>query len=259
MLLRPLTQFGFLWAILILSINNRAFIFVASVIALMSAGRAIYNLWDLLADTSSWVDKLKVGLAQQMQLKIAAIHKWNENSDPEKITNDVNTLKIYESAFSFIADNRDFLTKFTIAVATIITVPFYCYISLMFSLTYFGIAKVQGISWSWPTALSVAMYMPFAYTDLPHSFVIRMLGGLQGIAVTVMGWNIVVRNLGGRFERIVRAAIELREPFEKIDYRTKMTRISEAASFHAESPRLIPIKGARKPSKRSVGKRSKKN
>lgn len=231
---RPLTQFNLLWSVLILTIDNKIFICVASIIALAGAAKAMYNLWDLLGDTSSWFDKLKSNFAAQMAEKIATVRMW-EGLEHEKLTADVNVLKIYQSAFTFIDQNRNFLAKFTIAVAACITIPFYCYVSILFSLAYFGISKVESIAWSWPSALSTSLFMPFAFTNLPRSFMIQTLGGLHAVAVTLMGWNIVYRNVSNKFERIATAAIELRIPFEESVYQEKLQMFTQAASLSASA------------------------
>ena len=231
---RPLTQFNLLWSVLILTISNKIFICVASIIALIGAVKAMYSLWDLLADTSSWIDKLKSNFAAQMAEKIASVRMW-EGVETEKLTGDVNVLKMYQSAFTFIDQNRDFLAKCTIAVAAFITIPFYCYVSVLFSFAYFGLSKVESITWSWPSALSTSLYMPFAFTNLPHSFIIQTLGGLHAVAVTLMGWNIVSRNLSNKFERIATAATELRLPFEERVYQEKLQMFTQAVSLSASA------------------------
>jgi hypothetical protein len=227
-LFRPVAQFIVLWSILIITVNNRFFIIFASVITLIGAARAILKLWNLLAGTSSWIEKLKTNFSAQFAQRISEVQQWDEEGSPEKIIQIANAIKFWEALFGFVDDNRDFLSKCTVVIAALISIPFYCYISFLFSCVYFGISKIEHISWSWPSALSTSLYMPFAFTDLPHSFLIRFIGGIQGIAVSVMGWSIFMRHLNIRFERIATAATELRGPLQDEVLRTKIALLERA-------------------------------
>jgi hypothetical protein len=135
-----------------------------------------------------------------------------------------------EAIFAFIAENKNFLSKFTTVLATVISVIFYFYISFLSSCVYIGAAKLQGISWAWADAFVTSLYIPFAYTNLPKNVPIQLIGGLQPIAFTLIGWNIFIRHLNTRFERIALAASELRSSFEDNVLRVKLTLIQQQAA-----------------------------
>jgi hypothetical protein len=227
---RPLFQFVVLWSILIITVNSKIFIILACLITLVGATRAIWSLWNLLSGTSSWIERAKSAFAKHFAQHISQVRQWNEKTSPEKIIQIVNALKFWEAMFTFVDDNKEFLSRCTIVFAALVSIPFYCYISFLFSCVYFGIAKIQQIDWSWPSAFSTALYMPFSFTDLPHSFLIRFIGGLQAIAVSVMGWSIFMRHLSGKFERIALAAAELRSPLQDEVLKAKITLLERAVS-----------------------------
>jgi hypothetical protein len=251
-LLRPLTQFCVLWSILILSVQNKIFLAFCCLVALAGSARALKALWALRLDHTSRTKDIKQKFADIMATRIAAIRGWEEGRDYRTLTESINAVRLYEAVLAFFEDNRDFLARCTLAAGVAITIPFYCYISTLFSFIYLGICKIQGISWDWPSALSSSLFMPFAYTDLPHSFPVRILGGIQCIGVAVMGWNIVSRHLSDRFESIMRAATELKQPFTEQTYRSKMQRLTvitaEAEAVKATMPATPrpKIGGARK-------------
>jgi hypothetical protein len=228
--LRPLTQFALLWSILILSLRSKPLIVIASLVTLVGAFRAVYGLWNLLSGTSDWLDKLRSGLATQLSSRIRQVREWEEAAGPEVITADVNSLKIFESIFTFIAENRTFLSKCTMGVAALVTVPFYVYVSVLFAAVYVGIARVGGIGFPWTTSITCSLYIPFAFTDLPHSLIIRLIAGLQAIAVTVMGWNIFFRQLSSKFNSVAGVATEFRENFQEETYRRKLAIVASLTS-----------------------------
>lgn len=227
--LRPFVRFVALWAVLILSVNSKWFILFAVIVTLVGAGRAIYSLWQILSDTSSWIEKLKGTFANQIAQHIRSVRAWNETSGIEEVTKAANALKLLEAVFVFISVNKEFLAKSTMVLAALISIPFYCYVSFLFSCVYVGLAKLQAISFPWPTALLDSLYMPFAFTNLPSNFAIQFLGGLQALVVTFIGWNIFFRHLSSRFQRIAVAASELHSPFDDAAFRQKLGQIERVA------------------------------
>jgi hypothetical protein len=240
MILRPFRQFVVLWAALVISADSKFFIAFASTITLIGAGSAVYRLWNVLSNTSSWIEKMKDSFARQIADNIMQVRAWKEGSDLQDVTKAANALKSLEAMFTFISANRDFLSKSTMVVAAIISIPFYCYISFLFSCTYVGLAKLQNIPFAWPSALIDSLYMPFAFTNLPSNFAIQLLGGLQALIVTLIGWNIFFRHLSDRFMRITKAASELCSPFEDALFRAKLDVIENAVNrIEASDARVI--------------------
>jgi hypothetical protein len=89
---------------------------------------------------------------------------------------------------------------------------------------------MQGIIWTWPESFVNALYIPFAFSNLPRNFPIQLVGGLQAVAVTLLGWNIFFRHLNNRFERIAVAASELRGAFEDRVLQVKFALLKEQAA-----------------------------
>lgn len=227
---KPFMEFSVLWALLILITSNKFVIVLSSLVALFCAGRSIYELWGFAADASSWIEKLKGRFAEQIATNIGKIRAWEEVTQLDEITNAANALKMLESIFAFIAENKKFLARTTTALAAIVSVVFYCYFSFLTACLYVGLAKLQGISWPWSQSLVTSLYMPFAFTNLPRNFPMQFIGGLQAVAVTLVGYNIFFRHLNSRFERIAVAATELRGSFEDKVLRVKFSFIQEQVS-----------------------------
>jgi hypothetical protein len=225
--LKPFTEFSLLWSLMILTTENRVIIVIATSVAVYCAGRAIYELWAFTSDASTWVEKLKGSFAKQIATHVGQVRAWEEMTQIDEVTKAANALKMLESIFSFIADNKKFLARVTAGIAACVSIIFYCYISFVFSCAYVGMSKVQGIPWIWSDLFATSLYMPMAFTNLPRNFPIEFLGGLQGVAIIVLGWNIFFRHMNSGFQRIAVAVSELRGPFEDRVLRVKFTLIQE--------------------------------
>jgi len=227
---KAISGFTILWALVALSSHYKPLVCVSLCIALWGAGASIYQLWNFSSDTSTWIERLKGGFANRIAIHIGQVLAWQELSNFDEVTKAANALKMLEAIFAFIAENKKLLSKISTAFAAVISVFFYFYISFLSSCVYIGVAKLQDISWSWADAFVTSLYIPFAYTNLPKNVLIQLIGGLQAIAFTLIGWNIFIRHLNSRFERIALAASELRSSFEDNVLRVKLALIQQQAT-----------------------------
>jgi hypothetical protein len=227
---RLVLKFAMLWSLLILTVNFRPFLALALVVTLIGAGKAIWGLWGLFSGGSSWVDKAEDRLAAKVKELVNQIMQWDETSTSEEITKAINGLKFYGSAFAFITENTEILSKWAFALSLFVSVPFYCYISFLFSCVYFGIGKIANLGFSFSNALVDSLFMPFAWSALPANVPLRFIAGLQATCVTVIGYNILFRHLGNRLDKITRAAVKLRNPFQDQLLVTKISRAESVLS-----------------------------
>jgi hypothetical protein len=227
---KPFTEFSLLWSLMILTTGNRFIIIIATSVAVYCAGRAIYELWDFTSDASSWIEKLKGTFASQIATHVGQVRAWEEMTQIDEVTKAANALKMLESIFMFIADNKRFLTKVTVGLSIVVSLIFYCYISFVFSCAYVGMAKIQSLPTNWPDFFVTSLFIPIAFTNLPRNVPIELIGGLQAVAVLALGWNIFVRHMNSGFRRVALAASELRGPFEDRVLKVKYALIEEQAA-----------------------------
>ena len=238
---KPFTEFSLLWSLMILTAHNRFVIVTATLVAVYCAGRAIYELWDFTSDASSWVDKLKGSFASQIAAHVGQVRAWEEMTQIEEVTKAANALKMLESIFMFIADNKRFLTKVIAGFSVFVSLIFYCYISFVFSCAYVGMAKIQNLPTNWPDFFVTSLFIPIAFTNLPRNVPIELIGGLQAVAILALGWNIFFRHMNDGFKRIALAASELRGPFEDRVLKVKYALIEEQT---AKLGPVVPVTAA---------------
>jgi hypothetical protein len=227
-LARMILKYSLLWCLLILTVNSKLFLWFAVAVTALGASRAILNLWGLFSGGSSWVDKVETSLGNKITELTAQIDRWDGVSDPEVIRQAINGLKLYRSVFNFIAENTAILTSWAFTASIAISIPFYCYISILFACTYFGIAKVSGANLPLQEAFVDSLFMPFAWSALPPNLLIRFVAGLQATCVSIIGYNIMFRHIGNRLERITKAATKLRSPFQSDPLPAKISKAEVA-------------------------------
>jgi hypothetical protein len=164
---RLVLKFVLLWSLLILTVNFKPFLVLAVIITLIGAGKSIWSLWGLFSGGPNWVDKVEDRVSTTIGGLIRQITQWDETSTPDEITKAVNALKFYGSVFNFITSNTVILTRWAFALSLLVSVPFYCYISFLFSCTYFGIGKIVNLDFPFSNALVDSLFMPFAWSALP--------------------------------------------------------------------------------------------
>jgi len=207
-------QFALLWCAIILNTHSPTLTIIATAAAILGAGKAVYGLWDFISSATSWIEKLKGSFAEQLAKSIKAIRDWDEVGQSTEVTNAANLLKMAEKTCDFIADKKSILVRLTSIMALLITIPFYLYISAVFACAYLGIAKVEHLGLDFKTAMTDSLFVPIAFTDLPHSVWIRMIAGIQALTIGAMGYNILFRHFNNKIDRLSVAADELRQPLK---------------------------------------------
>ncbi len=242
---RPVMRFTILWAFLVHTTSYRPGLICIAVICIAGAARSLWYLHDLLSDTSDWTGRLRGNFATTMAAEIAKMRRWESGMQTADVERSATNLRVWEAMFSFIAENKVMLSRFTWAGAVLVSIPFYAYVSTLFASAYYAVARAQHLQWSWSSALLDSLYMPFAFTDLPSSIPIRFVAGLQAIAVSIIGWNVFIQNFNNRFESLAKAAVELQQPLTTEDLRMKVqvleleiekNKLSQAATKDADVP-----------------------
>jgi hypothetical protein len=253
-ILRPINQFAILCSLFAFTIHNRWFLYAAILIAAYGAAKAVWVLWFLVADVTVPLEKAKALFAKVLSLKMTQVLAWKEKTSPEQVTNEVNALSFYETCLAFIEENRGFWSRCTLAFSVLLTIPFYLYVSFLMSCVYYGIAKIEGINWSWTSAVIDSLYIPVAFGDLPHIQAIKFVAGLHCIVLGIIGWNVIFRQIGKKFEDVVVIASELRNHLRDETLQSQISRIRAVAAIpiNVNKNRVsVPDKGFRKPPSRS--------
>ena len=198
--------------------------------------RASYNLWGLISDAIDWIESFESPFSRQLAEAIKAIRESDAAAESKRIKNAANLLRTAEKICNFLADKKRTLAKITKIVAFSVTVPFYVYISSIFAAIYLGIAKIEHLSLDWRSALIDSLFVPIAFTDLPHSFLIRLIAGIQAIVIGAMGYNILFRHFTNKINRLSDAARELGKPLQDQELMCLVERYADNVTLKPTTP-----------------------
>jgi hypothetical protein len=224
---RLFLKFAFLWSLLILSVNWKPFLVAAIICCLIGVAKAILALWLVFSGGSNWVDNLEQRFAQKINELVQQLITSDLELNPEQTRNAANSIKLYRSLLNFITANSATLNRWAFTISLVITVPFYCYVSFLFSCVYFGISKIADLNFSFGNAVVDSLFMPFAWSALPQNLSIRFIGGIQATFVAIAGYNILFRHLGSRLDKITNAASRLLDPIEQDELKMRIRHLEE--------------------------------
>ena len=210
----PFRTFMTLWCILLLTATHIQVVWLCLIVVMVQLARKIFLVFKILLFSEPWLRKYG-------RLSYAGFTK--SLSDLESIKPDAPTkereslrgqLKLWKDILEFFRDPY-LLSRWAWVFAFGVFISFYVYFSGLFSFAYFGIARVSGITYSWPTALTTALFIPFYATDLPKSFFIRLLGGFQCSLVVALGvgtaFNFLQRKLNAISDSAAEFSIRLNQ------------------------------------------------
>ena len=144
---------------------------------------------------------------------LAALTAVTRDADPStELRNLFNQLNVWKKILEFLGDPY-LLSRWAWVLGTVFLLSIYIYIAALFSFAYYGIARVSGVSYSWPDALVTSLFIPFFFPDLPKLLAVKLLSGIQILLVLGIGIGTVVNFLRRRLDAVQRAATDLRARF----------------------------------------------
>lgn len=232
--LRCFYQFATLWGLLIIFTSSREVIFIGTVICLIAAARSGIQFSKSLSGSLAWIDNFQANTGRELSKLRDVIASSHANSTSEDLRKSILSLKGFKRVLDIACDKK-LMTRWIIALSLFLSVPYYVYISLLCSFGYFGIARFFNIVWTWHEALVDALFMPFAWTDLPHNSAIRILGGIQGSALLYFGFTAVFSKINEKVAGLSSALEKIRDDFEDESIKTKLVVIEQTIDLQKTS------------------------
>jgi len=204
---RPFRGFTILWGILLLVTTHPAVVWLCLIVLLLQLARKIFFIGKVLLFSDPWLKKYGPLLFAGLNKTLEALDAVTPDADPEdkEMKSLLGQLNLWRRILAFLR-NQYLLSRWAWVIAVGLFVSIYTYFSVLFSFGYYGIARVSGVNFPWPEALTVSMFLPFFATDLPRVFSVRVLGGIQGTLIVVVGIGTVMNFLRRKLESVRRAA-----------------------------------------------------
>jgi hypothetical protein len=208
-LLRPFRRFMFLWCILLLVTTHTAVVWLCLIVVLAHLARKIFFILKILLFSDPWLRKLGPALPTDLNASLVALAAVTSDAAP---TNELkklwNQLNLWKNILDFLSDPY-LLSRWAWALGMVFLGSIYIYIAVLFSFAYYGIARVSGVSYSWPDALVASLFIPFFVSELPKILAVKLLGGIHCLLVVAVGIGTIVNFLRRKLDALRRAATEL--------------------------------------------------
>lgn len=234
--LRPFRRFMFLWCILLLVTTHNAVVWLCLIVVLAHLARQIVVMLNIFL-FASWVEgglrKIGPALLTPINNALQALAAVTRDAAPtDELKNLWNELNLWRKVLEFLK-NPYLVARWAWALGIVVFVSIYMYIAVLFSFAYYGLARVSGVSYSWPDALVTSMFIPLFFADLPKILAVKLLSGLHCLLVLGVGIGTVVNFLRRKLDDIRRTATDLSDRFADQTIQEKYVILEEKFSATA--------------------------
>jgi hypothetical protein len=240
--LRPFQRFMILWCVLLLVTTHTPVIWLCLVVVLVHLARKVFTVLRTLLFVDIWLGKFAQRMSASIEpvlSAIAAVSREDDKSkDLEKLWNQTKSLR---KAFNFLK-NPYLLSRWAWVIGIVLIGSIYTYFAVIFSFAYYGLARVNGLTYPWPEALVASLFIPFFITELPKVLVIKLLGGIQCTLVILIGVGTIMKFLRHRLDAICKAAAEASDRLADQKIQDKYIILEE--KFSAAPASVPPVQGA---------------
>lgn len=195
-------------------------------VLLPAIGKAIYTFNRFLNGSMRWLGKFQNNFDEALGKLVNQV--INSDTASQEFKNSVNAVKIYRALFQWLADQLA-IERAIRLISIALVVPYYVYVSILCGFLYLGIAHLLFIDWPAKEAIIDALFMPLAWTEVPHSVIIRSLAGLQVFVLGYLGYEATFHRLSQKAERVTNAAEKLSAKLTSPDVQARILIIQRTS------------------------------
>jgi hypothetical protein len=224
---RPFFQFTLLWGVLLLLTSRRWLLCAALAIVLFHLARTLVTVSSFavfsLKGLSQLEERIRGWAENLIRTAIAASKQAGDTQDLRKTWGAITALQLGLKLLQY----RQVVVQSVICLSAFLFGAIYLYVAVLFSFAYYGIARVQGISYGWPDAFVTSLFIPFQFSDLPHSVPIKIVAGIHCVFVFAVGAGTLFGYLQKKMNSLYSMADSLNQRFQEDDLRTTVQVLTE--------------------------------
>jgi hypothetical protein len=239
-LARPFQQFALLWCGVILLSHETVLTVIGVGVILVAIGKATYLMSGFLNGSMEWLSKSQARLEEMLTKTVD--QALGQDPGSKEFRSSITSIRIYETLLRWLGD-RDGIERWIQGATLSVIIPYYLYISILSGFVYLGLAHLYGYTWPAREAIIDALFVPFAWTDLPHIMSIRLLAGIQSTILAIVGYEAIFRRISHKADRIAKAAEQLSRKLANPNLQSKILIISQSPS----TPTATNTDGQRNP------------
>lgn len=230
---RLFLRFTILWGLLIIFATHEIFVQIALLVVLVHLFRALLKVGRLGWRCFKWLSNAQQNMMTYLERlfgRLATVDLSSELTPEEQQA--ASILVGIRTSLGFLpAITR--LARWAAASSLWVFGAVYIYLALLFSFAYYGIARVQSISYTWPQALVTSAFIPALVTQLPRNTSLMLLGGIQWVIFAGFG-------LGAIMTYYNRRIAELQSVTELVNQRLQNPAIHTALDEYEKRTRINP-------------------
>ena len=217
--LRPFRHFTLLWCLLLLLTTHRWLLSAALVV--VSVQLLVFLTGIALSFTSNgWLSKFSQAFQQESEKLIRTVTEANAEVTQE-VRNAWVSLRVYLMGVYFLQDRRR-AAQWAVFLGGVTFIIIYLYLALLFSFEYYGIARLERVPLAWGDALITSVFIPIAYSDLPHTKLLRLASGIQWACVVALGASTFFSIFRKKLEPLYAVANAITRKMEEEEVKTTL-------------------------------------
>src|SRR6266404_2733037 len=220
-LVRPFQRFTFLWCALLLVTTHRVLLWLSLIVVLLHLARKVFVLLKILFFLDPWLRKIGKALLTPLEQILTGLDAVTPETVPTKeLKNLWSQFGVWQKIIDFLKD-KYLVSRWAWVLGILFMGSIYTYIAVLFSFGYYGIARVNGVSYSWPEALVTSMFILIFVKELPKILAIKVLAGLHWLLVFGINIGTIVNFFRQQVDSIRETATELSDRMDEQKSREK--------------------------------------
>jgi hypothetical protein len=212
-LLKPFRRFMVLWCILLVVATHTTIVWLCLTVVLANLTRKMFFMLRVVLFSDPWLKKIEPAFLAGLNTTIAALTAVTREAAPTaELKNLWTQVSGWKKILEFLKDSY-LLSMWAWFLGVVLLISVYIYVGVFFSFAYYGIARVSGVSYSWPDAAVTSLFIPFFISELPKILAARLLGGVHCALVVTLGVGTFLKFLRRKLEGIRSAAADLSDRF----------------------------------------------
>lgn len=184
---RPFRHFTVLWGLLVLFASHRWLLETALTIFLVHLARTLYRVLVLAVISLRGLTQLEERIRQYAELWIGKALAVGTQAEPvddaRKAWGILTLLGLGVQLFR----NRQRIAQWVIFLGALVFGTLYLYLAVLFSFAYCGLAALGNVPYRWGDSLVTSLFIPFEFSDLPHTAWIKLVAGIHCTLLLVVG------------------------------------------------------------------------
>ena len=190
---RPIRRFTALWCLLVLVSTHPVVAWLSLCVVLAHLVRAAIRVLRFTLLSGKWFSILEEGVRKHLDQIVAQLERVTPDSAPTPDLKNLWSQTVgLQTAAKFLR-NEMALSRWGAVVCGAALASAYFYFAILFSVAYYGVARVTTVSQSWGYFLLTSLFIPFQRTDLPKTIPFKLLGGIHCALLASVGVGIVLR------------------------------------------------------------------